>query len=138
MNRLERTCADPSYSYRIRNGGFVITSDWPILLEEGWVTVPKGFACDLASVPRPFRVLPGFEPYELGCGSILHDWSYRNGGYVSPEIQLTRRRTDQVFLRLMKADGVGWQAGVAFWAVRLFGFLAWRRLTRSPFTLHAV
>ena len=125
----------PSYSYRVKNRGFVLTSDWPILIEEGWVRVPRAFECDLASVPRPFRLIKGFEPYELGCGSILHDWGYRNGGQVAPGIVLTRRRVDEIFYRLMKAEGVGWQAGVAYWAVRLFGWAAFRRLPRKDIPL---
>lgn len=119
---------EPCYTYVVSKRSFVLTSDWPLLLEEGWVTIPQGFSCDLASVPRPLRWVRGFEPYELGCGSVLHDWSYRRGGQVAEGITLSRKRTDEAFLHLMKRDGVGWQATVAYYAVRWFGGLAWRRL----------
>jgi hypothetical protein len=109
--------------------GFILTSPWPYLIDEGRFEVPEGFVCDLASIPRLFTLIPGFARYELGCdGPIMHDWSYQHGGRVNG-VCLSRRRTDDLFRTLMRCDGVGpIRSALAWAAVRAFGFLAWRRM----------
>ncbi len=127
-----------SLTYRVHNGGWVCTSDWEYLIDEGRLLIPKGFRCDLASIPRPLRIIPGFGREELGVSApVLHDWSYRHGGCLPEGIRLTRRRTDQLFLILMRCDTVGRiRAHVAWAAVRLFGWLAFRRLPSVEWALH--
>ena len=119
-------------TYRVHDGGWLLTSDWPFTIEEGRFVVPKGTLTDLASIPRFLWWLPGFACFELGSqGPVAHDWAYSHGGQVAPQIRLTRRRADLLFRRLMRADGVGrFRAGVAWAAVRGFGFLAWHRLRK--------
>jgi hypothetical protein len=109
--------------------GFLLTSPWLFAIAEGRFEVPQGFLCDLASIPRPLTVVPGFAKYELGThGPICHDWSYQHGGAVNG-ICLTRKRTDDLFYTLMRGDGVGAIRGRIAWTmVRLFGWLAWRRM----------
>lgn len=125
-------------TYRVHNGGWVTTADWPYLIGEGTVIVPRGFRCDLASIPRLFHVIPGFGREELGVsGPVLHDWSYRHGGQLPEDIQLSRQRTDQLFYTLMRCDEVGTiRAHIAWAAVRAFGWLAWRRLPSREWALH--
>jgi len=127
-----------SLTYRVHNGGWITTADWPYLIDEGTVTVPKGFRCDLASIPRPLRIIPGFGREELGVsGPVLHDWSFRHGGQLPEGICLSRRRTDRLFRTLMRCDGVGRvRAGMAWAATRLFGCFAWRRLPSKEWALH--
>jgi hypothetical protein len=120
----------PEFTYRCHNGkGFVLTSDWPVLIEEGRLIVPKGFITDGASVPRLLWIIPGFGNEELGMsGPTAHDAVYQ--GIIGRDCpKLTRCRTDQLFRTLMRTDGVGKiRACVAWAAVRLFGWLAWRRM----------
>lgn len=112
-----------------RPRGFLLTSPWPYIIDEGRFTVPAGFICDLASIPRPLTIIPGFAKYELGThGPIAHDWAYQHGGWVNG-INLTRKRTDDLFYTLMRGDGVGRvRARIAWGMVRLFGWVAWRRM----------
>ena len=109
--------------------GFLLTSPWLYAIAEGRFEVPEGFICDLASIPRPLTILPGFAKYELGTlGPIMHDWAYQHGGQVNG-ICLTRRRVDDLFRVFMRCDGVGpTRSWLAWLMVRGFGWLAWRRM----------
>ena len=138
----DRLPGDPagcrSLTYRVHNGGWVTTADWPYLLMEGRLVVPKGFRCDLASIPRPLRVIPGFGREEVGVsGPVLHDAIYRGVVGRDSEINLTRKRADQLLYRLCRCDGVGRiRARIVWAAVRLFGGFAWRRLPSREWALH--
>lgn len=119
-----------SLSYRCHNGkGWVLTTEWPVLIDEGWVTIPTGFVSDLSSVPRILWWLPGLAPMEFGVAApVLHDWAYRRGGQLNG-IRISRRRADQLFHSLARQDGNGkLRCFVAWAALRMFGWLAWRRL----------
>lgn len=79
------------------------------------VTVPVGFECDMASVPRlPFA-------YWLFGGvadeaAVLHDYAY------SGLLGVTRKQADELFNEAMKASGTAaWRRYPMTWAVRLFG-----------------
>lgn len=89
------------------------------------LTVPVGFETDLASVPRFFwRVIA---PHELSLeAAIVHDWIYRN-----PNVPHTRLEADRVLWSLMTQRKVSlWRRLLAYWAVRLFGWIAWRNYIR--------
>ena len=78
------------------------------------ITVPAGFTCDGASVPRFFWFwLPRWGRY-YGA-SIVHDWLYSN------EIG-TRLEADKMFLKQMLEDGVlKHRAHIMYWCVRIGG-----------------
>ena len=80
---------------------------------------PKGFKTDLASIPSllPHRL---HQP-SIQSAAIIHDRLYQQG-------RVSRKQADNIFYRAMLAGGTSKiRATVYFWAVRLFGFLAWRR-----------
>ena len=118
----------PEFTYQCHNGGFKLTSDWRVVVEEGAFTVPRGFITDGASIPRLLWIIPGFGNEELGfSGPTAHDAVYQ--GIVGRDLGMTRRRTDRMFHTLMRSDGVGRiRAWVAWAAVRGFGWAAWRRM----------
>jgi hypothetical protein len=84
------------------------------------ITVPMGFETDFASVPRPFwAILPQWGKY--GNAAVIHDWQYWEQGRPRPE-------ADGIFLEGMEVLGVSTLVReVMYWAVRLFGWLAWYR-----------
>ncbi len=118
----------PAYTYQCHNGGFRLTSPWPIHLEEGTLTIPEGFITDGASVPRLLWIIPGFDHTELGLsGPCLHDAIYQ--GTVGRNLGINRRRADDLLRILCQHDGVGRiRARIVWSAVRAFGWLAWRRM----------
>jgi hypothetical protein len=121
----------PSLSYRCHNGkGFVLTAEWSVLIDEGWVSIPAGTVTDLASIPRILWWIPGLAPMDFGVPApVMHDWAYRRDGQLSDEIHVSRRRADELFRTLARAEGNGRLRCFVAWAMlRLFGWLAFRRL----------
>lgn len=84
------------------------------------IDVPVGFQTDFATVPRLFWiVLPKWGKY--GNAAVIHDWLYWTQAR-------SRRRADDIFLEAMGVLGVRRVTRYAmYWAVRLFGWLAWYR-----------
>lgn len=84
------------------------------------IKVPKGFKCDLASVPRIIWPLIG--PYgKWTNAAIVHDYLYSRQGFK--EYGLSRKSADLIFYFAMRdsfAHPV--TARLMYWAVRLFGF----------------
>jgi hypothetical protein len=83
------------------------------------VIVPVGFSTDFASVPQLlWNIVPPLGRY--GDAAIVHDYLYRT--------QTTDRATaDAIFLEAMEAKGCRWtQSRLIYYAVRLFGWHAWR------------
>lgn len=83
------------------------------------IEVPKGFECDLASVPRFLWCL--VSPYDLAVEGLFHDQLFR--------AQVTSRRYADFFMfHLMAQRGVPWYVRYPVWlAVRLFGGKAWQK-----------
>jgi hypothetical protein len=108
---------------------WVLGDAWTVGIDHCTLTIPEGYLWDMASVPRILS--PWIESFELGTAApLVHDWSYQHGGVLAncwPVLTLTRSETDHLFYRMMRDEGVKWRKGPAFAAVRLFGWLAWKR-----------
>ena len=111
-------------AYEFRDGGNLIT-------------VPEGFRFDLASIPRVFWWL--ISPFELSVAApLVHDFLYAYdgdppAGSIEPPRVYTRKEADQLFLRIMEIEGVpGWRRIPAYWAVRGFGWIGWRKAKPEP------
>ena len=85
------------------------------------LTVPAGFETDFASVPR--LLWPLFPPTGPWLeASIVHDFCY------SGQVPFSRFLADALFRELMKLYGVPlWRRVLMYYAVRLFGWLWWRK-----------
>lgn len=82
------------------------------------VEVPAGFAWDSASVPKAFQSIVA-KWGRHSTASLLHDRLY-------VEKRTSRRVADDVFLKALEEDGVGWLKRHAMYrAVRLFGGGVW-------------
>lgn len=90
------------------------------------ITIPRGFTCDLASIPRIFQLLIPVNDAHREAAT-LHDWLYTNQGEIDPaQKALTREQCDLIFLTAMRESGVPrWKRYSMFIAVRVGGFLAW-------------
>jgi hypothetical protein len=86
-------------------GGNWFKNYWMLLSElayysallEKVIMVPKGFVCDMASVPK-LPLLYWFFGATANGPAVLHDWLYRVG-------LVTRLLADRVFNEAMAADG---------------------------------
>ena len=86
--------------------------------------IPRGFESDGASVPRFLWriVFPPIDPTAVRAG-VSHDYIYR----VQPP-GWTRKEADQMFLCFLIEDGLSpFRARLAYYGVRLFGWIAWRQ-----------
>lgn len=97
-----------------------------LIIKEGCltITVPKGFKTDGASIPRLFWFV-GWRPFDGDTlqASIVHDYLYKT--------DFCRHFCDQVFLQIMKRDGVGFIKRTTYYTVvRLLGWVS-RLITRS-------
>lgn len=82
------------------------------------INVPVNFLTDFASVPRfLWWLLPKWGKY--GNAAVIHDWLYKTHSR-------SRHDADHVFLEAMKVASCSWLTRhVMFYAVRIFGWLAW-------------
>lgn len=85
------------------------------------ISVPAGFVTDFASIPRIFFFLPDWATYSKSA--VLHDWEYHAK-------EMSRAYADFIFLEAMLVDWRNYKsryfmAYIEYWAVRLFGGLAW-------------
>lgn len=116
-----------------RNRRIVVAHRWLFRGDGFVITVPEGFATDLASVPR--IVWPLVSAWDLSFAApILHDYIYAyrgvlpSGGIYPSDRTFTRRQADRLFAQLMAEEGVVfWRRRLAWLAVRLFGWLPWAR-----------
>lgn len=83
------------------------------------ITVPEGFVTDFASVPFfAWCLIPKWGKY--GKAAVVHDYLYQYGA-------LSRKQADEVFREAMGILGVvPWRRFLMYWAVRLFGWAAYR------------
>ena len=86
--------------------------------EDNIVTVPKGFVCDLASIPW----FTGFMLNALGRhqrAAVLHDWLYRNRAR-------SKGYCDKQFNAAMKFDGVKlWRRAAIIAGLKIGGRISW-------------
>ena len=108
---------------------------WELLAPLTWtggqgdtITVPAGFVCDLASVPRAVTwAIPPYGAYTR-C-AVLHDWLCDNVHWGTPVV--SRRDADGIFRRTLREVGVSVPRRWMMWAaVRLGGRMSgacWRQ-----------
>lgn len=94
------------------------------------VTIPLGFVCDGASIPKPLWPIIGHPLSSTVIrAAALHDWLYHCHRIGATPIR--RVDADSEFREALAVDGVGWvRRWVMFVAVRATGRWSWRR-TRS-------
>lgn len=98
-------------------------------LEEVWyqdavlvITIPPGFVCDLASVPRPLWL--AVSPFDIALEALFHDLNYR-------EQEVSRQFADFLLREMMRMRGVPFYIRwPVYLAVRLFGRKPWNQHQR--------
>lgn len=89
------------------------------------VTVEAGFRYDMASIPKLARLIISNTDPRIVRAATIHDKLYA-------EKRVNRRIADAIFADIMRYDRMPWiKRTLAYWSVRLFGGLAWRRKGQS-------
>lgn len=88
------------------------------------INVPIGTHTDFASIPRLlWAIFPRWGKY--GNAAVIHDWLY----WDQPR---PRKEADEIFLEGMEVlDVPGWKRKTIYYAVRWFGWFAWRSNERK-------
>ena len=96
------------------------------------IHIHRGFRTDFASVPRVFwRMLPPWGRYTPAA--VVHDFLYERAGacQLADRAGLyiyTRKMADRLFRQYMAVLAVPqWKRAVMYRALRIGGWLAWRR-----------
>lgn len=88
-----------------------------------YISVPKGFETDFASIPRIFRIFFS-KTGKYRDAAVLHDYLYKYQGFGF----WSRAGADKVFLQAMQDLGVGWTTRHAIHkAVRIGGWKYWNQ-----------
>ncbi len=94
------------------------------------ITVEASFVYNGASIPRMFwRVIGPPMAGKYAHATLLHDWLYRNKGYMRGDtwVSISRERADEVMLEVMREDDVSWwRRNAIHRGVRAGGGKAWR------------
>jgi len=89
------------------------------------ISVPVGFECDFASIPRIFWTLIGHPTGKYGKAAIIHDFIYRR--HMFP-----RKKCDDIFLEAMEVLGVNKiKRHLMYYFVRTLGCIPWNRYPAS-------
>jgi len=100
----------------LHNGKFVRLDSnlWVTWEENECVCVPKGFICDMASIPNWANwLIPKLGPWNIPA--VVHDYLYSIH-------KTSRRRADEIFKLLLREEGVSWwRRNIMYLAVRFGG-----------------
>ena len=89
------------------------------------IRIHKGFKTDGYSIPRIFWSIVGAPLILYPKPAVLHDYLYHYKVYL-------RVKCDRLFLESMESVGVNYiKRQVRYRAVRIFGWLAWRKYRRD-------
>ena len=88
-----------------------------------WITVPKGFVFDFASIPKLAWSIVGAPATGLHrFAAVVHDYIYSTQKY-------SREICDKIFLEAMTVSGVVyWKRKTMYYAVRIGGSRAYNEL----------
>ncbi len=97
------------------------------------IAVPEGFVWDGASVPRGLWTISGIrKDGRIRAAALIHDFLYRNLGQATDALCFSRKGADKLFYTIMREAGMSWwRASRAYRAVRVFGWIAWRKHARN-------
>ncbi len=99
----------------LRDGTYMLMEDYIL----GYITVPKGFIFDGASIPKMAQYIIGsnIDPRFL-VAALVHDWLYNK----ECKLPLSRDEADALFMYILIEEGTDETlAYTMHWAVSTFG-----------------
>lgn len=109
-----------------------ITKDWHFTLSGCHYVIPKGFIFDGASVPK-FLASWLSPTGVLLIGGLVHDYLYKyrvllKKDKVSITRPINRKTADSIFRDInIEQNGFHFLNYLTYWALRLGGFIAWKK-----------
>ena len=107
-----------------------LTQDWKYNLDGTDYVIPKGFTFDGASIPKFLRTF--FSPVGvLLIGGLVHDYMYKYTHCKPVSVKgallvVDQKRADQIFRDInIVVNGFYTMNYLAYWSLRIGGFVAW-------------
>ena len=107
-----------------------LTKDWKYNIDGTEYVIPAGFQFDGASIPKFLRTF--FSPVGvLLIGGLVHDYAYKYKTLLKVNKketmgELTQKRADEIFRDInVIVNGFYTMNRLAYWSLRLGGFVAW-------------
>lgn len=102
---------------KVKNNWWRVVEDARLTIFGGEIIIPKGFECDMASIPKCFQWFVPKRGKDIDV-SIIHDYLYSEHSRYA----LNREEADIIFRELMKRNGMSeFKANLIFRTVRMFG-----------------
>ena len=125
MTVSTRIVGDMMQTERLEDGRRCLLRDLIVQIEEDTITIPAGTLTDFSSIPWYGRILVRWSKVDLA--GVVHDWYYQTGA-------TSRAKADAIW-RLMAVAGTHHanviQAWIGWLALRVGGWVAWRRYRRQ-------
>jgi len=110
---------------------WVLVSDWKYNMNGNEYVIPAGFQFDGASIPKFLRTF--FSPVGvLLIGGLVHDYMYKYTA-CKPSTKkgslliVDQKMADQIFRDInIEVNGFYFMNCLAYWSLRLGGFVAWK------------
>ena len=109
---------------------WVILKDFKYTLNGTEYVIPKGFTFDGASIPKFLRTF--FSPVGvLLMGGLVHDYMYKYAACKPADkkgqlLLVDQKRADEIFRDInIEVNGFYFMNYLAYWSLRLGGFVAW-------------
>ena len=107
-----------------------IVEDFYYFLDGEEYVVDKGFEFDGASVPK-FLAMWLSPVGVLLMGGLVHDYGYKYGELIKADtsvVKKSQKEMDKLFRDIcIEQNGFKLLNYLAYWSLRLFGFVAWNR-----------
>ena len=109
---------------------WVLVSDWKYNMNGNEYVIPAGFQFDGASIPKFLRTF--FSPVGvLLIGGLVHDYMYKYSALKSVQangalLLINQKKADQIFRDInIEVNGFYFMNYLAYWSLRIGGFVAW-------------
>ncbi len=128
MKEHTRLVGDMMQTERREDGRRCLLRDFIVEIEGDTIAIPAGTITDFSSIPWYGRILVRWSKVDIA--GVVHDWNYQIGA-------TSRARADAIW-RLVAMAGTyhanAFQAWVGWLALRVGGWIAWRRYRRQDTT----
>ena len=110
---------------------WVVANDWEYKLDDTWYVIPAGFQFDGASIPKFLHTWLSPTGVLL-MGGLVHDYAYKYATLLESDKDetmgiITQKKADQIFRDInIEQNGFHFLNYLAYWALRVGGFVAWR------------
>jgi len=109
-----------------------VVEDWAFRTEGDWYVIPAGFTFDGASIPKFLHTWLSPTGVLL-MGGLVHDFAYKYATLLKINKKktigtITQKKADEIFRDInIEVNGFYLLNYLAYWALRIGGFVAWNK-----------